>query len=524
MNAVFSKISHLNFLKITNSVLFLVLLVLVLLIGLTCFKVIYPEGDIIEHIYVTFLVSLGDVPYRDFFEHHHPLLWYIWAPFIGLLNRNVEVIGWADYVTFCFFLCGLYFLYRTIVEFLSTRTAALLSLIYALLPNIFLYYVYYKPDNWMLACISIAIYYFLGYFRNYKRYQLVLAYLFLFIGFLFIQKAVFYYPVIAVVSLYTLYKKEMPIKDFFCALILPLLITVGGILYFYFVGGLKEYFYLNFIFNQKMMSYFTAARISEPFYMGKIIIGAGILGSIGLYKFESRYFRILCWIFWIILAQKAFHFSPHIYYWYEAYYFAVPIAVASVIRLANYQKLLLIAVVIETLFYAGFMGYYLYHDVVYKPKHYAPKTYEFILNNTNSCDEFVGFNAPVSLFTKIPQYYWFLQGHIDVFGEKMGMPAVEDINAIIKQRLPKIIWVDRIYERYGEDFENPKIIHQPDMEMIEKYYVPTDFATDIDGFDFDVFQEKKLDYKRGLWLLKYKYRRHNCQYDKKNNRWKYGRN
>ena len=32
-------------------------------------------ADDIEHLRATYFVSSGDIPYRDFFDHHHPLLW-----------------------------------------------------------------------------------------------------------------------------------------------------------------------------------------------------------------------------------------------------------------------------------------------------------------------------------------------------------------------------------------------------------------------------------------------------------------
>ena len=109
---------------VLDILLFMTLLVLVLLIGLACFYIRYPEGDPREHIYATYMVSQGYVPYVDFFEHHHFLLWYLAQPLVFIFNRNIEILSWANYCTFCFFLWGLYFIYRIITDFFSTRTAA----------------------------------------------------------------------------------------------------------------------------------------------------------------------------------------------------------------------------------------------------------------------------------------------------------------------------------------------------------------------------------------------------------------
>ena len=32
-----------------------------------------------EHLQATWLIYAGDVPYRDFFEHHHPGMWYLFS-------------------------------------------------------------------------------------------------------------------------------------------------------------------------------------------------------------------------------------------------------------------------------------------------------------------------------------------------------------------------------------------------------------------------------------------------------------
>ena len=40
-------------------------------------------GDDLEHIHASWLVWQGYIPYTDFFEHHHPLTWYIFAPLVG---------------------------------------------------------------------------------------------------------------------------------------------------------------------------------------------------------------------------------------------------------------------------------------------------------------------------------------------------------------------------------------------------------------------------------------------------------
>ena len=48
--------------------------------------------DTAEHIHSSWLVSIGKVPYRDFFQHHNPLLWYLFAPVTQLFYRDTAIV------------------------------------------------------------------------------------------------------------------------------------------------------------------------------------------------------------------------------------------------------------------------------------------------------------------------------------------------------------------------------------------------------------------------------------------------
>jgi len=47
------------------------------------------NGDNIEHIHSSFLIAQGQVPYRDFFQHHNPLMWYLlrWLICLHIMRR-----------------------------------------------------------------------------------------------------------------------------------------------------------------------------------------------------------------------------------------------------------------------------------------------------------------------------------------------------------------------------------------------------------------------------------------------------
>lgn len=56
--------------------------------------------DTAEHIHSSWLVSIGKVPYRDFFQHHNPLLWYLFAPVTQLFYRDTAIVYAARLLRF----------------------------------------------------------------------------------------------------------------------------------------------------------------------------------------------------------------------------------------------------------------------------------------------------------------------------------------------------------------------------------------------------------------------------------------
>src|SRR5216683_7821192 len=40
------------------------------------------DHDEIEHLHASWLISSGELPFRDFLEQHHPTLWFLAAPIV----------------------------------------------------------------------------------------------------------------------------------------------------------------------------------------------------------------------------------------------------------------------------------------------------------------------------------------------------------------------------------------------------------------------------------------------------------
>ncbi len=500
-----------------NFALFINLLVILGLVSIAtvCFR--WGEGDIAEHIQASFLVHQGMVPYRDFFEHHHPLLWYLFAPIVGMLERNIHVFGIVNYITFLFFVIGLVFLYKIVTEFLSGRTAALFSVLMLLVPEIFLYYVYFKPDNYMFTCILAGVYYLFCYIRDNKCRDLIFSYAGFWVAFLFCQKALCYFPLVAIWSVWLLYKREMKWRDFGAALIFPLVGAVSIVWCLYSSGVWEAYYQMNFVFNREMVDLFGEKRVGRAWDVANVMFCMAIFLGIALYKYMGGYFRFWVWMFATVFGWKVFYFAPHVYYYYEAYIFAVPLTLTGLMKLAEKWKILLFIVFVEIQCYLIYMGMCFYNDIVYK---YRKTINEYLWEHTNRCDYIlVGNGSILFLFYKTPEYYWFSPWRLSVVGAKIGLHGYDDYNALIQKYLPKFIWVEDV----KSFFDKEQTIYTFDKTVLDKFYEPTEMVNK-GVWDFELMKTVYFEYPHGIYRLKQEYVRHNCVKDEKTGVWHYEEN
>jgi hypothetical protein len=65
--------------------------------GLLAFEVRWRgiDPDEFEHLHAGYLVFRGEVPYRDYFEHHGPLLYYVVQPLFQICGPELTVLWWA---------------------------------------------------------------------------------------------------------------------------------------------------------------------------------------------------------------------------------------------------------------------------------------------------------------------------------------------------------------------------------------------------------------------------------------------
>ena len=126
--------------------------------GLLYWVVIYSgsgDGDTLEHVHSSWLVWSGKIPYKDFFQHHNPLLWYVGAPLVGFYEYSLRAVDAVNMLTVTAFLLMLFYIYRLHRDFLSGRFGGLVATAFCALPQESLYNKDFKPDNFMALALVV---------------------------------------------------------------------------------------------------------------------------------------------------------------------------------------------------------------------------------------------------------------------------------------------------------------------------------------------------------------------------------
>jgi len=433
-------------------------------------------GDTLEHIHSSWLVFANFVPYKDFFQHHNPLLWYVFAPFVGLhakgLDDNIITSGVVTASILVAFL-NYFYLYLITSRFLSNRFGGVVAAAIAFTPYVVLSVIHFRPDSFMMTAFFAGLYYYFAYMEDKKIGQLSLAFLLFWCSFMFLQKIIFTLILIGVITLYLIYKKKILWQDFLYACMLPAVLSVGFVLYLYVNDILAVWYHANFTFNLYIPQLFDERRIGIIWpELRCLLIGSG-LALLFCTKGSNIYFRILAIIFVAELCQRLFYFSAF------AYYFYLLIYTAAILTAVFLEKKVFCRWWGLTYILAAALYVCMYKPAIYEGniggrinRFYRPLNKQ-ILQYVNPCDYVMNGDGTIyNLYNRDPHYYWNLLGQTDVIGAKVGIRPLMNINRVIEKYKPKIITAAPFYDKYHKERGQDVIVHQPDMDLVNKYYKP----------------------------------------------------
>ena len=178
------------------------------------------DPDEREHLNAAYLITQGQTPYKDFFEHHHPLLWYLATPIVPFFENSAQI--WyllRAFQAIILFLTSIYIYKLAILSGLKSWAGYAACLIYFCFDIARHLSLEFRPDTLMICFFISGLYYFYLYLENQKRATLTLAFALFLLSFLTFQKAPLLF---AIPCLYIFIKsfrnKQIRTDTFFAAL------------------------------------------------------------------------------------------------------------------------------------------------------------------------------------------------------------------------------------------------------------------------------------------------------------------
>jgi hypothetical protein len=234
----------------------LVAILALLVLSLSVNRVFWD--DEIEHVHASWYVHSGQVPYSDFFEHHHPLLWFLLAPLLSIFGERLAVLGISRL---------LMLLLAGGIAWLTWRIGRLAGgsievglLAVALLFSNFMFIpcvMEIRPDVPMVFLALAAVERLLIFHKEGKPLPLLAAAFFAALAFLFLQKAVFLLPPALVLLCAWRLSGRIGPRLFWqtaAAFFLPLVLFAAWLL---FSGSLRDYFLCNWLLNAKRQAVYS---------------------------------------------------------------------------------------------------------------------------------------------------------------------------------------------------------------------------------------------------------------------------
>lgn len=477
------------------------------LIGIwAAFWVLYNHqpktGDDVEHLHSAWLVFQGYIPYQDFFQHHNPLMWYLFAPLVGWLAYDLTIFDLVREISTVVMFLTLFIAGLTIKKYVSKSWYSALLVVCAAFPSFICFSGQdFRPDNYMVCSFMLGLYYFFAYLSEHKTRHLVYSFLCMFLSFMFMQKSVFFLAIFAAIVFYQMYIKNIFLSDFIKAAILPLVCAISFFCWLAYHGLIERYWLSNFIFNLYIPDVYN--NLVEPttteFY---VLLSLAFVGAVYFLIRGNTYVRIICLLWFAEAVQRIFYFSLNRHYYYFLLILNAMLVGAfayAVIKRFNWTAYIFAALSIWGMFI--FKDYCVVNRLPDGFHRYV--TPKYVLEHTNRCDAVLnGYGLTYGIYSKDITYYWNLNGQLDVIGSQIGLAPMPNLNAEVKKHLPKIIytapfWNERLRKR-NIDFP----VHLIDKELRDKYYEQSMFM--------DVF------------ILKPEYeQRRRCRYDRASGTWNY---
>ena len=438
------------------------------LIGFLCCIAIYYavlgkyNVDEIEAFHTAWKISIGERIYQDFFQHHHPLLYYLLVPVIKLGGESLVTLHIAETLAFMVFVVITvisFFLARKIYD---VRTALISIILLLSFPFFIKKGTEIRPDI-LQTLFGLASFYLLTIYmmdEGKRRKYFLASALLLSLSFLALQKAIFLVFLIGAAQLYWLWKGKITKKDFLLYWTVFLILPAVYLGYLLNSGILGNYFDLNWLVNMKYPDSFSPIKY---FLLG---IGFFSLFVHGCFLRKVGFHGVIVFMGVGLLGSIFLAKMPYTQWFLSAAPFASMVAACSLQNLFSDLRTKKICLAILVLFCTGYL---IYEAKDGRGKRDTISRIEYVLSISEAQDTFYGGRKGVraNLFRKDVDFFWFC------VRPKRCLEAYQSFRdydydpiSLIKKHRPKIV-----FPLTGLDLNHPEMRYYQQSLEHELIYV-----------------------------------------------------
>jgi 4-amino-4-deoxy-L-arabinose transferase-like glycosyltransferase len=267
-----------------------------------------------ETIHTAWLVSQGERPYVDFFQHHHPLLYYVLSPVVAACGERVGTLVACRLVTLLF-MAGILAATYWLATRLFDRSAALLAALCLITCSGFIERALeVRPDVPQTLFGLLAIVLFFPKEGPVRARSYFFAGLCLGVAMLFLQKAVFTIAALGAVLLYRLARKEAKLTDLAACAAGGFLALLPFGIWLAVWNSPGEYYFLNWTLNQHSLDRFSILPAAMNVYHDSTLLFVFAAVGATLFLVNARQ-RELVAVAAILLASLFVVRAPYGQYW-----------------------------------------------------------------------------------------------------------------------------------------------------------------------------------------------------------------
>lgn len=398
--------------------------------------------DHVEHLHAAWLIWQGEIPYRDFFEHHNPLFWYMIAPIVAAFYNNALILYVSRVIALCghiFMLAGFYRLCRDFMA-VPRKVFWLGVLLYLLLYDNTYILFEMQPDGYMWGCFLWGLrqyFFFINAGRDGQGAHIRNAYILFFLSFLFLQKILLLLFFVGLHALYLMKKRAINTAAAMKALVWPAAGALLFLLYLHYTNCWDLYFLFNYELNMWMQDAMGDARIFRSWYTMATLPACAVFTLHDFLRGGNRYRNLLCGLMFAEFIGKMLIGAP----WTQYFIFSNLI---SALIFASYlaghsgkwqgKALLLSAVA------GGLFLFWRHPPNTQYPRYYT--VHDYIMRNARENEPII--NSVIFFFNiygRNPAYYWFGYGNVAQVAQYVyGIGEPFDLNKMIYENRPKFVY------------------------------------------------------------------------------------